>query len=95
MGDRRAKQCHETFPEELVDGALVPMDFGERQREELVDDSMHRFGADAVGQRSRADEVAEEDRYLLALSFQGGLGGKDSFQLSAWVASTDPEEANP
>ena len=33
--------------------------------------TMHRFGADALGQRSRADEVAEEDRYLLALSFPG------------------------
>ena len=49
VGDRRAKQCHEAIPEELVDGALVPMDFGERQLKESVKESVHRLGTETLG----------------------------------------------
>ncbi len=71
VGDGRAEKSHEAVAEELIDRPLVAVDFAERQLEEPVEQEVHRLGAQAVGERRRAHQIAEEDGDLLALPFKG------------------------
>ena len=78
VGQRRAEQRHEAVAEELVDGALVAMDLGQRQLEESIEQIVHRVGAEPLGQRGRADQVAEQHGDRLPLAGQRRPRGEDS-----------------
>src|SRR5262249_7168801 len=53
------------------DGALVAVDFAEAHLEEPFQQTVHRFGPEDLGEWRRIGEVAEENRHLLALAFEG------------------------
>ena len=74
--DRNPHQGHEAVAEELVDRAPVALDLGDRELEEAAQKPLHVLGAPALGERGRADDVAEEDRdgLVLALGERGGGG---------------------
>ena len=67
---RRAEQRHEAVAEELVDGAFEAVHFGQRQREELVEQVVHRVGTQALRELGRIGHVAKQHRDLLAFAFQ-------------------------
>ena len=77
VGQRRAEERHDPVAHDLVDGALVAVDGLHHPLEDRVEELPRLLGV-AVGQQlHRALQVGEEDRDLLALAFQGGLGGED------------------
>ena len=69
-GERRAEERHEAIAEELVDRALVAVDFIEAELKKSFQQTVHRFGAQDFGQRRRVGQVAEEDSDLLALALE-------------------------
>src|SRR5262245_63530119 len=73
----RAEQSHEAVASELIDGALVAMNLGERYSEESVKHVMHALCSNARRQPGRVDDVAEQDRNLLALAFECTLRRED------------------
>ncbi len=77
VGDRRAEERHEPVAEELVDRAFVAMHLGERGLEEAAEEDVHALGAEPLGQRGRADHVAEEHGDRLALALERAAGGED------------------
>ena len=52
VGQRRAEKRHEAVAEELVHGALVPVDLGQGELEEGVEQTVHRVGPQALGDRA-------------------------------------------
>ncbi len=77
VGERRAEERHDAVAHHLVDGALVVMDGVHHQREDGIENLTRLFGIAVGKQLHRALEVGEEDRDLLALALEGGLGGED------------------
>ena len=75
--DRRAEQRHEAVAQELIDGALVAMDLGQRAVEEAAQQRVHLVGAETLGERRRADDIAEEHGHRLALALQGAARRED------------------
>jgi hypothetical protein len=49
----------------------------EAEREEAGEQRMHGLGSQALGQRGRVGQVAEEHRHRLALPCQGAARGED------------------
>ena len=77
VGERRAEERHDPVAHHLVDGALVAVDRLHHPLEHGVEE-LARLLRVAVGQQlHRALEVGEEHGDLLALAFEGGLGGED------------------
>ena len=77
VGDGRPEQRHDPVAHHLVHGALVAVDGLHHALEDRVEELARLLGI-AVGQElHRPLEVREEDGDLLALAFQGGLGGED------------------
>jgi hypothetical protein len=74
---RRAEQRHDAVTHHLVHGALVVMDGVHHQAEDRVDELARLLGIAVGEQLHGALEVGEEDRDLLALAFQRGLGDED------------------
>ena len=75
--DGRAKQRHDAVAHHLVDRALIAVHGLHHALEHRVEELAGLFGI-AVGQQlHRALEVGEQHGDLLALAFQGGLGGED------------------
>ena len=77
VGERRAEERHDPVAHHLVDGALVAVDRLHHALEHRVEDLARLLGVAVGEQLHRALEVGEEDRDLLALAFQRGLGGED------------------
>ena len=77
VGERRAEQRHDAVAHHLVDGALVAVDGLHHPLEDRVEELARLLGVAVGEQLHRALEVGEQDRDLLALAFQGGLGGED------------------
>ena len=67
VGDRGAEERHQAVAGERVDDALDGVDLAERERHVLLEEIAILLGIHALGERRRADEVAEEDRDELAL----------------------------
>ena len=69
VGGRHPDQRHEAVAHEAVDRAAVEPQLLERQVRVPAEERVHRLGADPLGDRRRADDVAEEhrDRLVLAL----------------------------
>ena len=77
VSDRRPEQCHDPITHHLVDGAFIPMNRLHHPFEHRVEELARLLGV-AIGQQlHRALQVGEEDRDLLALAFEGGLGSED------------------
>jgi hypothetical protein len=77
MGDRCPEQRHKPITEELVDGAFVAVDIVKRQFEEPVQQRMHVFGSDALGNRGRVRQVTEQNGDLFPFPFKGTPGGQN------------------
>ena len=69
VGERSTEKRNEPVTQKLIDGALVAVHGVERQAEKIIQVSMHCFRADLGGERSGADDVAEQHRHLFALTF--------------------------
>jgi len=77
MGQRRAEERHDAVAHHLVHGTLVVVDGLHHAFEDRVE-KLPRILGIAVGEQfHRTLEVREEDRHLLTLTFQGGLGGQN------------------
>ena len=68
--DRRAEERHEAVAGELVDDALEAVDLVEREVEVLVEQLAVLLRIEPLGDRGRADEIAEQHRDLLALAVE-------------------------
>ena len=77
VGERRAEERHDAVAHHLVHGALVAVDRLHHVLEHGVEELARLLGVAIGEQLHRALEVGEEDRDLLALAFEGGLGGED------------------
>jgi hypothetical protein len=69
MRNGRPEQRHKPVTKELIDRPFVPVHLIEHQLEKAVEQGVHMFRTNALGERGRVDEVAEEDRDLLAFAF--------------------------
>ena len=77
VGERRAEQRHDPVAHDLVHRALVAMDRVHHVLEHRIEELARVLGI-AVGQQfHRTLQVREQHGDLLALAFQGGLGGED------------------
>ncbi len=77
VGERRAEQRHDPVAHHLVDSALVAVHGFHHSIEDGVEELARLLGI-AVGEElHRPLEIGEEHGDLLALAFQGGLGGED------------------
>jgi hypothetical protein len=77
MGNRCAEERHDAVARVLVHRALEAVDAVRENLEEAVQDAVPCFGIDLLGEIQRSLHVGEEDGHLLALAFQGALGGED------------------
>src|SRR5262250_1768473 len=77
MSDRRPEQRHDAVAEELVNGALVAMDFGQHQLEGTSHESVHVLRIQPIGYRGESRHVDKEHCDLLAFAFEGALGRED------------------
>ena len=77
VGERRAEERHDPVAHHLVDRALVAVDGLHHALEDGIEE-LARLLRIAVGEQlHRALEVGEEHGDLLALAFEGSLGGED------------------
>jgi hypothetical protein len=77
MTQRRTEQGHDPVAHDLVDGPLIAVDGLHHVFEDRVEQLASLFRIAVGEQLHRALQVCEEDRDLLALTFQCGLGGED------------------
>ncbi len=73
VGERRAEQRHDAVAHHLVDGALVAVDGLHHVLEHGIEELARLLGIAVGEQLHRALEVGEEDRDLLAFTFQRRL----------------------
>ena len=66
--DRRAEQRHQAVARELVHDAFEAVDLAEHELEVLADDLAVLLGVEPLGERRRADQIAEEHGRALALA---------------------------
>jgi hypothetical protein len=75
---RRSERRHDAVvAHDLVHCALVAVDGLHHSREHRIEELARFFGVPVGEQLHRALQVGEEDRHLLALAFEGVLGGED------------------
>ncbi len=79
MGQRRAEERHDSVPHHLVDRALVAVNRLHHVLEHGVEQLACLLGISIREKFHRSLQVSEEDRDLLPLTFQSGLGGEDLF----------------
>ena len=77
MGERGAEERHDPVAHHLVDGALVAVDRLHHVLEDGVEELARLLRVTVGEELHRALEVCEQNRNLLALAFEGGLGGED------------------
>ena len=77
VGERSTEESHDAVAHDLVDGALVVMDRLHHACEHRVEQPARVLGISVGEQLHRPLEVGEEDRDLLALSFEHDLRGQD------------------
>src|SRR5207253_3759463 len=68
--DRRAEERHDAVTRVLVDRALEAMYLGRDPLEAAVDDPVHLFGVELLGQARESRQISEEHRDLAALALQ-------------------------
>jgi len=77
MGERCAEEGHDAVAHHLIHGAFVSMDGLHHQREDGIENLTHFFGITVSEQLHGALDIGEQDRDLLPLALEGGLGGED------------------
>jgi hypothetical protein len=77
VGDRRAEQRHDPIAHDLVDGPLIPVDRLHHSLEHRIEELSRLLGIAVDQELHRALQVGEEDRDLLALALECGLGGQN------------------
>ncbi len=77
VGERRAEQRHDPVAHHLVHRAFVAMDGLHHVLEDGVEDLARLLGIAFSEELHRALEIGEQHRHLLALAFEGSLGGED------------------
>jgi hypothetical protein len=77
VGQWRAEEGHDPVAHHLVHRALVPVNGFHHSLEDRVKKLPRLFWIAVGEQLHRALEVGEEDRDLLALTLEGGLGRED------------------
>jgi len=75
--DRRAEERHDPVAHDLVHRPLVPMDGFHHPFNDPVEDLPGLLGVAVGEQLHRPLQVREQHRDLLALAFEGALGGED------------------
>jgi len=79
VGDRSAEEGHDAVAHDLVHGAFKAVDRVHHSLEHGVEDPAGHFWV-AVGEElHRALQVGEEDRHLLALTFERSTREEDAF----------------
>ena len=79
MGQRRAEERHEPITQELVHGALEPVHGLQSAGEERIEYRVHAVCPESICKWRRTDDVAEQDRDLLAFTFERATGAEDLF----------------
>ena len=74
---RCTEERHDPVAHDLVHRALIAVDGLHHALQHRIEDLARLLGIAVGEQLHRALEVGEEHRDLLALAFQGGLGGED------------------
>jgi hypothetical protein len=77
VGNGRAEERHNPIAHDLINGPLIAMYRGHHALEHRVEERARLLRIAVSQQLHRAFEIGEEHRDLLALAFQGGLGGED------------------
>jgi hypothetical protein len=77
VGNRRTKQRHDPVAHHLVDSALKTMNRLHHVLEDGVEQLARLLGIAVCEQFHGTLQVGEEDRDLLALTFEGAFGGED------------------
>ena len=77
VGERRAEERHDPVAHHLVHRALVAVDGLHHALEHGIEELARLLGIAVGEQLHRALEVGEQHGDLLALAFEGGLGGED------------------
>ncbi len=77
VGQRCAEERHDPVAHHLVHRALITVDGLHHPLQDGIENLARLLGIAVSQQLHRALEVGEEDRDLLALAFEGGLGGED------------------
>src|SRR5262249_45533096 len=76
----RAEQRHDAVAHHLVDGALVPVDRLHHVLEDGIEELARLLGVTVGEQLHRTFQVGKQNRDVLALAFEGGLGGEDALR---------------
>ena len=74
VGDGRPEQGDDCVADDLVHPAAERRHVADQALERRVDDSLHPFGIEALGERREPDEVGEDDRDDAALLRRGAQG---------------------
>ena len=77
MGERRTEQGHDPVAHDLVDGALVAVHSLHHVLEHGIEEFARFLGITIGEQLHGALQIGEEHGDLLALAFEGRLGGED------------------
>ncbi len=67
VGDRSAEERHDRVPDELLDGAAVPLELAAQVRVVGLEHGAHILGIHLLGPARESDEVCEQHRHDLAL----------------------------
>ena len=79
------EERHNAVPHDLVHGPLIAVHRGHHALEHRVEEVAGLFGIAVSQQLHRAFEVGKQHRHLLALAFEGGLGGASDGGVAAVV----------
>src|SRR5215510_6337908 len=77
MGERCPEQCHEAIAQELIDSPLVAMHRVECYLKKAIEERVHCFGSNTLGNRGRVRQVTEEYGDLFPFAFEGTPGNQN------------------
>jgi hypothetical protein len=79
MRERRAEQRHDSVAHDLIDCAFVAMHSFHHVLENRIKELARFFGISIRQQFHGAFHVSEQNRHVLAFTFQSALRGKNFF----------------
>jgi hypothetical protein len=77
MGNGRSEQSHDAIAHHLIDRPFIAVHRVHHQREDGIEELARVLGVPVGEQCHGAFQVGKEHGDLLALAFEGGLGGED------------------
>ncbi len=84
MCNRRAEKRHETIAQELIDGALIMVDFGGCHFEEPVEQVVHGFRTDSMCKPGGICDIAKKHRDLFNLALESKPGFESLLPQVGW-----------